>query len=95
MAIKALTNVAVGTTATLIYSAKNSDDGADCVIRNTGTVDVRVGGADVTATDKGFLLQKGATAPAGDSVRLSLALNDELYAVCAGGGTVDFIGSRT
>lgn len=72
----AVSRVTVATTATLIYTAPNTPQGARVLIRNPSAVSVYLGPATV-ATTTGFEVA------AGDAVSVALYPNETIYGVVA------------
>lgn len=72
--------VSVGTTATLLSAEKAGRDGQTILVQNpTGGVNVYLGGAGVTTSSYGYLLQ------AGSAFAIDLADAEGLYAVVSTG----------
>jgi hypothetical protein len=70
--------VSVGTTATLLSSASAGRDGQTVLVQNpTSGVNVYVGGAGVTTSSYGYLLQ------AGSAFAIDLQGGESIYAVVA------------
>jgi hypothetical protein len=82
MAVKGAV-ISVGTTAVLLNPAPDSDnrDGSKLSIFNAGTIDIRIGGPDVTAT------ANGSTLYAGTPYSETLVPGDLYYGILTSGST--------